>query len=243
MLRVGKVGHWFGKYWFSIVNGLACFLMLMGHWKIGTGLYAILLYDLFGRRLWRLFITSPPVWYLRKRVLRYVVLWMQWTFGKKYYWVHRNGICKVIIIERDYEHNLWHYVERGRKGEFHKFCNGKNYVFRSLDDAMTCLIELKEQEIKNLLNCQEKRKEVTPFAEGTVAITNTTAMELFTAYYVLVTDHGSGLSEAVEALTDVWTHISSEVKQELTEWAHRFSVDERFNELVKAMEGRQQDVT
>ncbi len=74
-----------------------------------------------------------------------------------------------------------------------------------------------------------------------VIITETTAIKLFTGFYVLIKDYCNPISNFSDsdtaALMDIWVNLSDAGKKELMEWAHKFSIDKTFNDLVKVMEG------
>jgi hypothetical protein len=133
------------KNWEWSVMLLANCFLTTNHWSYGIAIYVVLLVRLCGRDIWRAFIFSPPIWAIRWH-LRPLWRRLHWIFGRKWYWVHQRGIAKVVVTERDPEHNMWSFMEYRQwedgKKRLNRFSSGTSCVFYSIEDAIKYLVHI-----------------------------------------------------------------------------------------------------
>ncbi len=145
--------RWLGRNWDYVGIWIAGALLIAGQEEIALVLYVIIFaYPIyyFGRRLWRMLIFSPPVWWVRMRLLRPLGKRLHWIFGKKYYWVHRGGIVKVVVTERESD-TLWSAMEyrpdlKDKLFLFNRFCSSSSVFFDNVEDASRELVRIQRRE-------------------------------------------------------------------------------------------------
>jgi hypothetical protein len=146
--KLGNVLRRMRSNWALPLTYVSAFMMVWGHTWVGLSLWLIVIGKIAGKSILRWLAFCPPVWFIRWH-MRPVWRRLHWMFGRKWYWVHHNGIAKVVVTERDPVRVLWAAMEYrpdfDKRMRLNRFSSPSSLFFDNMQDAVKELVHIHNQ--------------------------------------------------------------------------------------------------